>query len=74
MTRRFARDRGGAGRDWNAGARQEALKRQERFLLNVFSQDTFMKSGGALVIVFFFIMVLLAGPPPSDGRCTLPWC
>lgn len=36
-------------REWNAGERQEAIKQQERFLLNLFSQDTFMKSGGALV-------------------------
>lgn len=61
-------------RTWNVGQQQESIRRQERYLLNYWSQDTFFKGGGLAVLALFILLILLAGPPPSDGRCTLPWC
>ncbi|PNH02274.1 hypothetical protein TSOC_011752 [Tetrabaena socialis] len=56
------------------GQEAERIRRAERALLDIWSNEDFLRSGAVLSIVLLFVFALVVGPPPSDGRCSLFWC
>ena len=47
---------------------------QERFMLDIFTNDNFFRLSAVAAVALLLSTALLVGPPPSDSRCTLPWC
>lgn len=59
---------------WNAGPSADQMRRQERQLLDAWTQERLMQlaAGGTMALVL--VLLFAAGGPPADPRCTLPWC
>ncbi|PSC73709.1 metaxin-1 isoform X2 [Micractinium conductrix] len=60
--------------EWNSGPTGDQLRRQERAVLDAWTQALQLQlaAGGTIVVVL--LLLFAAGGPPSDARCTLPWC
>uniref|UniRef100_A0A7R9VHK0 Uncharacterized protein n=1 Tax=Chlamydomonas euryale TaxID=1486919 RepID=A0A7R9VHK0_9CHLO len=55
-------------------ARQQQLRRDEKLLLDLWTNERVQQIGGFLSFVVIAAILVSLGPPPSDSRCTLPWC
>lgn len=53
---------------------QEQIRRAERLLLDLWTNEDFLKVGGVASVILFVVFALIIGPPPPDGRCTAFWC
>ena len=58
----------------SANPRLDAIRKQERLLLDVWSAPWFPALGAGLAVALLLVFVFGVGPPPADPRCTLPWC
>lgn len=60
----------------SANPRLDAIRKNERLALDVWSSQWFPVIGGSLAVILLFVFIFGVGPSPAelDPRCTLPWC
>lgn len=63
-----------AGTGWNSGPVGDQLRRQERQVLEAWTQERLMQLAAAGTMALVLVLLFSAGGPPADPRCTLPWC